>query len=123
MLLARSYFRLACLLVMLAGFPRLALASDPAKLLADLRALPGVVSVIQAGSPIPGTYYFRIGIRQPVDHADPKGPSFIQRLTLLHRDSALPMVVLTDGYSSTQSVRQSELAYYMHANQLRIEHR
>ena len=118
-LIRRSALALLCF----AGCSGTAFATDPAVLKAQLEALPGVVQVTQASSPIADTLFFRIDFSQPVDHADPSGPSFNQRMTLLHRGESLPMVLVTEGYGTPQSLRQSELAYYLQANQLRVEHR
>src|SRR5512139_1807086 len=42
--------------------------------------------------------FFVLRFEQPVDHADPAGPKFQQRVSLLHRSEDLPMVALTSGY-------------------------
>ncbi len=109
------------LLLLALGAP--AHATDPAVLLAQLQALPGVDSVVPAASSIPDTQFFQITFVQPVDHDNPGAGSFLQRATLLHRDESLPMVLVTEGYATSMTLRQSELAYYLQANQLRIEHR
>ena len=100
-----------------------ALATDPLVLLARIQALPGVQSASQGPSPIPGTYFYRVIFRQPLDHADPGGASFSQRVTLLHRDEAAPMVLVTDGYSTPWSATQQEITAALQTNQLRVEHR
>ena len=98
-------------------------ADDPAVLLAQLQALPNVASAAQAPSTIPDTLFFRLSFRQPVDHAHPEGPSFLQRATLLHRDRSRPVVLATEGYAASMLSRQGELAFLLQANQLRVEHR
>jgi hypothetical protein len=118
-----SFRRIALALLFIIGYSGAAVATDPAVLKAQLEALPGVVHVTQGSSPIADTLFFRIDFSQPVDHANPAGPSFNQRATLLHRDESLPMVLVTEGYGTPSTVRQSELAYYLQANQLRVEHR
>ena len=64
--------------------PRVAAGS--ADVLEQIRALAGVVSVVEAASSVPQTRFFRVEFEQPVDHANPSGPTFRQRLTVLHRD-------------------------------------
>ena len=98
-------------------------ATDPDDLLTRLQALPGVNSVVAAESPIPDAQFFQITFVQSVNHFKPASGTFLQRATLLHRDASLPMVLVTEGYSTSMSLRQSELAYYFQANQLRVEHR
>lgn len=97
--------------------------TDPDALLAQLQATPGVTSAVRGTSNIAGTYFYRITFSQPVDHAAPGGARFDQRVTLLHRDEASPLVLVTDGYGSPTTAGQSELAFYLAANQLRVEHR
>ena len=109
-----------CLLAVFAG-P--CLATDPAVLLAQIQALPGVASASQGVSPIPGTFFYRINFVQPVDHANPAGPSFLQRVTLLHRDQALPVVLVTDGYGTPNGATQQEITARLQTNQIRVEHR
>lgn len=98
-------------------------ATDPAVLLARLRAVPGVASAEQGTSSIPGTYFYRLTFTQAVDHANPAAGTFPQRFTLLHRDDAAPLVLVTDGYGTSTNATQTELTYYLSANQLRVEHR
>ena len=98
-------------------------ATDPAVLLAQIQALPGVVTASQGPSPIPDTLFYRITFRQPLDHADPGGETFTQRVTLLHRDASAPMVLVTDGYATPWVATQQEITAALQTNQLRVEHR
>src|SRR5688572_20803003 len=98
-------------------------STDPAVLLAQIRALPGVSSAVQATSSIPGTLFYRVTFTQPLDHHAPSGPTFEQRVTLLHRDEAAPVVLVTNGYATSLAASQAELTHYLAANQLRVEHR
>ena len=98
-------------------------ATDPAVLLAQIQALPGVVTASQGPSPIPDTLFYRITFRQPLDHADPGGETFSQRVTLLHRDASAPMVLVTDGYATPWVATQQEITAALQTNQLRVEHR
>lgn len=54
-------------------------------------------------------------IRQPVDHNDPNGPTFIQKGTLLHRDDKLPVIFTPSGYGS-YNVRNYDLTTYSFKN-------
>jgi hypothetical protein len=67
--------------------------------------------------------YYIVQFRQPVDHADPEGPSFLQRVSLLHGHLASPMVVWTSGYWDYYEDRRVELTTMLEANQISIEHR
>lgn len=87
-----------------------------------IEALPGVVSVERETAP-EGYKFFLIGFSQPVDHTRPDGPTFTQRLTLLHRDAARPMVMSTSGYNVSQTPGRSEPTRILDANQLSMEYR
>ncbi|GAA1905339.1 S28 family serine protease [Nocardioides lentus] len=87
-----------------------------------IRALPRVSAVTEAEAP-EGYRFFRIRFRQPVDHARPNGPSFAQRLTLLHRSTTRPMVMFTSGYGVSTSPGRSEPTRIVDGNQLSMEHR
>jgi len=89
-----------------------------------IRALPGVTSVVESTSSVPDTRFFVIQFQQPLDHNNPNGAKFQQRLTLLHRSETLPMVLALNGYFiSTNAVSHSELSAYVSSNELQIEHR
>lgn len=104
--------------------PTVAAGSPPQQEdLADrIRALPGVVSAEERSAPR-GYRFFLVEFRQPVDHEDPDGPTFRQRLTLLHRDEANPMVLYTSGYYVGDQPFRSEPTAIVDGNQLSLEHR
>lgn len=90
-------------------------------LLTRLQAIPGVTVEEQ---PIEPPYrFFRLQFEQPVDHADPDGASFQQRVTLLHRDLGAPMVLHTSGYYYYGFPFASEPAAILDGNQLDVEQR
>ena len=94
----------------------------PTDLLGKLRAIPGV-TVKVTPTDTAGYDYYVLHFTQPVDHAVPDGPTFQQEVSLLHRDAAAPMVVLTSGYFDYYLDRAYELTNILHANQISIEHR
>ncbi len=94
----------------------------PDEVLAKLRALPGVTADL-APTQTPGVTYILIHITQPVDHDQPDGPTFQQEVSLLHRDVALPMTVLTSGYWDYYLDQPVELTNLLGGNQVSIEHR
>jgi hypothetical protein len=94
-----------------------------ADILDRIRGLAGVVSVQEAGSPIPETRFFRVEFEQPVDHANPAGPTFRQRLTVLHRDVNAPTVLHINGYYVNPNPVQYELTSLLQGNQIHVEHR
>ena len=87
-----------------------------------LYSLEGV-TVTELPSRVPGTRYYALEFEQPVDHAQPDGPTFKQRVSLLHRDATAPMIVYTGGYMERIFDRQVELTALLDANQISIEHR
>ena len=95
---------------------------NPPDLLDRLRALDGV-TVEEHRTSIPGHYYYVLRFTQPVDHDAPGGPTFQQRVSLLHRDGDAPMVALTSGYWDYYRDQPFELTALLAANQISIEHR
>ncbi len=93
---------------------------------ADLRdqvaALPGVSSVTEATAPA-GYRFFKITFRQQVDHRNPRAGTFEQRLSLLHKDAARPMVMYTSGYNLSSNPSRSEPTQIVDGNQLSMEYR
>lgn len=91
-----------------------------------LDCLSGVVykELTLADDPkIPAGYRrFEVLIEQPVDHFNPLRGIFYQRLALLHKNVAEPMILQTSGYKIF-SVALSMLAKAFEANQIQIEHR
>ncbi|MCE9580646.1 MAG: peptidase [Deltaproteobacteria bacterium] len=97
-------------------------AAPPLDIVAALNALPGVRAIERVSSE-PGTRTIRIEVDQPVDHDDPGKGTFVQHLTLVHRDPAAPMILATTGYNDYYGDYQVELTGELQANQVIIEHR
>lgn len=93
-----------------------------ADILDRLRGAPFVVGVQEVGTDLPGYRSFLIDFDQPVDHDDPSGQRFLQRLALLHRDAAAPFVLATTGYYLFGEAL-TEPAELLDANQLLVEER
>lgn len=106
--------------------PSVPAAPAQAPAAADIRdqvaALPGVTSVTEATAPA-GYRFFKITFRQPVDHRHPKAGTFEQRLSLLHKDTARPMVMYTSGYNLSANPSRSEPTQIVDGNQLSMEYR
>ncbi|MBI2892691.1 MAG: hypothetical protein HYY06_04010 [Deltaproteobacteria bacterium] len=66
---------------------------------------------------------FELAYVQPVDHGAPEGPSFEQHMTLLHRSSEAPMVLVATGYDNYLGGRLEDITYRLSANQVVIEKR
>lgn len=91
-------------------------------ILDQLAAVPGVLSVAEEPSGIPGYRHFSIDFDQPVDHADPGGQHFTQRLVLHHKDTAAPFVLAATGYYLFGEYLEEPSAL-LGANQLVVEQR
>jgi len=87
-----------------------------------LTSVPGLVIVGEQGGAVPDYRLFDLTFEQPVDHANPAGPHFKQRLTLLFRDATAPTVLETSGYFLPPATR-TELAVLLQGNQVTVEHR
>jgi hypothetical protein len=59
---------------------------------------------------------------QPLDHRNPDGQSFSQRIYISHIDPASPVVLVTAGYDANYYFT-SELASELRCNQVMVEHR
>lgn len=92
-------------------------------LLDQLEAVPGLTVVSEEPAPAPEYRFFFLTYRQPVDHLNPQGPTFEQRLQLLHRDTARPMVLHTTGYDMPEVAFRSEPTALIDGNQISVEHR
>ena len=91
-------------------------------ILDELRAIPGL-SVTEESTMLEGYRFFVMDYDQPVDHDDPAGPHFQQRLTLLHRAYAAPVVVYNSGYFVSTRGSRTQIAVLTDANQLSMEYR
>lgn len=65
---------------------------------------------------------YEILITQPLDHKNPSGRTFTQRLFISHSDFSKPMVIVTEGYAANRNYK-SEPARLLDANQIIVEHR
>lgn len=95
-------------------------------ILARLSAIPGMTVTERADlvpTSLPGYRFFLLDYVQPVAHEAPSGPTFRQRLTLLHRDETAPLVLYSSGYFVTPRPSRTELARLVNGNQLSVEHR
>ena len=98
-------------------------APSTADIATQLAALPGVSVTESTPRFAPGYRYFVLGWTQPVDHAHPEGATFVQEVSLLHRDLARPTIAFTTGYEDYQRDFLSEPATLVDGNQVSIEHR
>ena len=65
---------------------------------------------------------FEIYITQPLDHNNPDGITFKQRIFLSHTDESNPMIFMPSGYSSSPT-KLCELSFLLNANQIYVAHR
>jgi hypothetical protein len=89
---------------------------------AQLAGLDGI-TVEELPSGAPGYRFFQMWFRQPTDHADPQGPHFFQRVSLMHRSVEAPTVLDTSGYHLEPGPFRAELTRLLGANQVAVEHR
>lgn len=80
--------------------------------------------VVEQTSEIDGYRFFLIEFDQPVDHENPAGQRFKQRIALHHRDAAAPTVLASTGYMLwLPSQYLEEPTSMVGGNQLVVEHR
>ena len=66
---------------------------------------------------------YELRIRQPLDHQNPHGKTFLQSVYLSHVGADSPVLFETEGYQSRGGGRPLELTSLLHANQIVVEHR
>ncbi|GLW05712.1 tripeptidyl aminopeptidase [Microtetraspora sp. NBRC 13810] len=101
--------------------PAAVVAADD--LLTRLQAIPGL-TVVSETQPA-GYRFFVLRYTQPVDHRKPRGATFEQRLTLLHRSAGAPVVLSTNGYglAVNPTASRTEPTQLLDGNQVSVEHR
>ena len=65
---------------------------------------------------------YELKILQPLDHNNPDGEKFTQKVYLSHIDYSKPVVFITEGYSANRNYK-SELSSLLECNQIIVEHR
>ncbi|WP_375757072.1 S28 family serine protease [Corallococcus exercitus] len=106
--------------------PDLSIIQDTSRdILVRLQAIPGLtVQENPSGANVPAGYrFFILRYNQPSDHAHPECQRFEQRVTLLHKADASPMVLSTSGYNVSTGTGRTEPTQLLSANQLAVEHR
>jgi hypothetical protein len=63
-----------------------------------------------------------VWIEQPLDHRNPEGKKFYQRIYISHIDPSRPVVLVTAGYDA-RYYYTSEIASELRCNQIMVEHR
>ncbi len=88
----------------------------------DILSLPSVVSVRSIDKSAGFNEAYEVFIDQPIDHSNPDGEHFNQKIYISHIDEKLPVVIELDGYSMPNS-RYNELADILDCNIIQVEHR
>ncbi|MFD7088202.1 aminopeptidase [Streptomyces sp. NPDC059896] len=96
-------------------------AADTTDIKDRILAIPGM-SLIQE-KPYEGYRYFVLNYTQPVDHRKPSKGTFLQRVTLLHKDTSRPTVFFTGGYNVSTNPSRSEPTRIIDGNQVSMEYR
>ena len=91
-------------------------------ILDELRMVPGL-TVEERTTMTPGYRFFVMEYDQPVDHQNPAGARFKQRITLMHRDYAAPVVAYNSGYFVSTRGSRSQVTQLVEGNQLSMEYR
>lgn len=90
-----------------------------------LQQLPQIDSVRMFGVSDSSFQAFELFITQAIEHNDPEGETYSQRLILRHRGFDKPMVFVTEGYAADYALwadYTEELAELLDANLLVAEH-
>lgn len=93
----------------------------PVDLLDRLNAIEGMTAIeIEPKYGYPRA--FQIDFEQPLDHRNPDGAKFLQRIYLSHSSEESPMIFGPSGYGST-AISVQEIAGIMQTNNLSVVHR
>ena len=122
MRIGRSTVVAAVAASMIGFVPAAPAQAAPPDIATQLAAIPGM-TVSEQSSPGPGFRFFFLTYRQPVDHTKPNGPTFPQRLQLLHRGVDRPMVLHTTGYNMPEFAFRAEPTTLVDGNQISVEQR
>jgi hypothetical protein len=87
-----------------------------------LKTIPRIKQIREINAPNGFKEAYEIMFLQPLDHNNPNGESFLQRIWLSHRDFSMPVVFDTEGYSADYNYI-NELSTIIGANQIIVEHR
>ncbi len=115
----------ACLLLLIAlvSRPAYPLASEPrTEISAKLKALPGVVAISEMRSDPGYLDSYVLTFEQPLDHQNPGGAKFHQRVYVSHVDFEKPVLLETEGYAARGN-RAGELHTILSGNMVTVEHR
>jgi len=99
-----------------------AIISQPKELFNKLKSFNEIVEIKEVGKDSSVSESYEVYILQPLDHNNPAGPKFKQRIFISHKDENLPVVFVTEGYSARGN-RPYELTRLLNANQIVVEHR
>ncbi len=103
--------------------PTNAPAGSESELCRKLKALPGVVEVRELqGNSQSFRESYELMFEQPLDHGNPNGEKFRQRVFLAHSDYARPVLLGTEGYAARGN-SGGELLRILEGNQVTVEHR
>ena len=91
-------------------------------LLTRLHGIPEIVSIRTMEADEDFLYKYDLRYRQPIDHRDPHGPTFDQRVILFHKGFRQPVVIEIQGYEIFRW-GIGEPAQLLQGNQVMIEHR
>jgi PS-10 peptidase S37 len=94
-------------------------------MLAQLSAIPEITKVSTGTTSAAGACAFVLEFDQPVDHQNPAGPHFTQRVRLMHRSTAAPTSFSTNGYNigGGTGIGNDELSSILNGNRVHVEHR
>lgn len=70
--------------------------------------------------------FYHLEVTQPLDHKNPNGETFKQRVFLSLNEKTKPVVLVTEGYNANRAAKKNyitEITKVLDANQIFVEHR
>jgi hypothetical protein len=92
------------------------------ELTGKLKAIAGVVDVRPMQTAAAAKEAYEVTFEQPVDHQNPAGDKFRQRVFISHVDYDKPVLLGTEGYAANR-IGGGELQRILGGNQVTVEHR
>ncbi|MBI5217523.1 MAG: hypothetical protein HY958_01155 [Bacteroidia bacterium] len=121
----KFFFNCPILISFILFFFVLPVQSQEKSLFTQLKELPGVeIKKVKTGENFKEN--FILYIEQPLDHKNPDGKKFRQRVFLSHRDTSAPVVIVIEGYDANNAEQpdyESDFGPKFEANQIVVEHR
>jgi len=117
--IAKIHFRIFITILFIAS---LCAGQKESDLFKKLKSIEEITEIQKTACDTTFSEAYEIMVSQPIDHNNPNGQTFNQRIFLSFKNFSAPVVFITEGYSAQRNYN-FELSKILDANQLIVEHR